>query len=167
MAVRAGALAHALLDLPLHGVGLGLPVAALQIVHDALKGLIERPLAPGLIVVEGELLAPGSIEDDVQHLGGELFHRVGELEAVLGGQGVEIHPGDAVGLDIVPARGGNGPVQDGQGLVGDDELRVHLHLGAQAGAGGAGAEGVVEGEHPGGELLDGHAAVLAGVILGE
>ena len=38
---------------------------------------------------------------------------------------------------------------------------------AQAGAGGAGAEGVVEGEHAGGQLLYGDTAVLAGIVLGE
>ena len=167
MAVGAGALAHALFDLPLHGIGLGLPVAAFQIVDDALEGLVQRALAPGLVVVEGELFPLRAVQDDVQHLRRQLFHRVGELEVVLGGQRVEVHPGDTVGLDVVPARGGDGPVQNGQGLVGDDELRVHLHLGAQTGAGGAGAEGVVEGEHPGGQLLDGHAAVLTGVVLGE
>src|SRR5699024_10071325 len=90
-----------------------------------------------------------------------------ELELVLFGESLEVHAGDGVPLDIAPAAGGNGPLQDGKLLVGDDEVGVHLKLGAQAGTGGAGAEGVVEGEHAGGELLDGDAAVLAGVVLGE
>ena len=166
-AVGAGALAHALLQLPAHGVALGLLVAALQVVDDALEGLHQGALAVGPVIGELELLPLGAVEDDVQHLRRQVLHRGGELEAVLLGQGLEVHPGDGVPLDVVPAGGGDGPVQDGQVLVGDDEVRVHLQLGAQAGAGGAGAEGVVEGEHAGGELLDGDAAVLAGVVLGE
>ena len=79
----AGALAHALLNLPLHGVGLGLPVAALQVVYDALKGLVQRALAPRLVVIQGQLFPLGAIENDVHHLAGQLFHRVGELELVL------------------------------------------------------------------------------------
>src|SRR5699024_12591768 len=61
-----------------------------------------------------------------------------------------------------PSGGGDGPLQNGQTAVVDDEVRVHLQLSPQAGTGGAGAEGVVEGEHAGGELLNGDAAVLTG-----
>ena len=167
LALGAGALAHALLDLPLHGVRLGFPVAALQVVDNALEGLVQGALAPGLVVVQGELLPLGAVQDDIHHLIRQLLHRVAELEAVLFGQGVEVHPGDAVGLDVVPARGGDGPLQNGQGTVWEDALRVDLHLAAQPGAGGTGPVGVVEGEHPGGELLNGYPAVLAGVVLGK
>ena len=110
LAGGAGALGHALLQLPLHGVGLGLPVAALQVVDNALEGLVQGALAPGLVVAEGELLPLGAVEDHVQHLVRQLLHRVGELEAVLFRQGVEVHPGDAVRLDVVPAGGGDGPL---------------------------------------------------------
>ena len=43
----AGALAHALLQLPAHGVGLGLLIPALQVVADPLKGLVQGAPAPG------------------------------------------------------------------------------------------------------------------------
>ena len=162
---RAGALAHAVLQLPAHGVGLGLLVPALQVVADPLKGLVQGALAPGLVIVEGELLPPGAVEDHVHHLGGQVLRRGVQLEAVLFGQSVEVHPGDAVGLDVAPAGGGDGPLQNGQVLVGNDELRIHLQLAAQAGAGGTGPVWVVEGKHPGSEFLNGHAAVLAGVVL--
>ena len=49
----------------------------------------------------------------------------------------------------------------------DHEGGVGLQLVPQTGTGGAGAEGIVEGEHPGGQLLHGDTAVLAGVVLGE
>ena len=77
VAVRTRALAHAVLNLPLHGVRLGLPVAALQVVDDALKGLVQGALAPGLVVVQLQLLPLGAIQDDVQHLRGEFLHRIG------------------------------------------------------------------------------------------
>ena len=167
MAGRAGALAHAVLQVLLAGVGLGLGVAALQVVADALKGLVEDALAPGLVVVELQLLALGAVEDDVPGLGGEVLPGGVQGETVLLGQGLEVHPGDAVRADGVPAHGLDGPAQDGLGLVRDDPVRVHPLLAAETHAGGAGAEGVVEGEHPGRQLLQGDAAVLAGVVLGK
>ena len=124
----AGALAHALLQLPLHAVRLGLPIAALQIVHDALKGLIQGPLAPGLVIVQRQLLPPGAVQDHVHDLFRQVFYRGVQLELIFLGQGIEVHPGDAVPLHVVPARGGDGPLHNGQVLVGDNELRVDLHL---------------------------------------
>src|SRR5699024_12363856 len=64
--------------------------------HDAL------PIFPGLL---GEVL-PGGIQ----------------LEAVLLGEGVKVHPGDAVPPDVVPAAGLDGPLQDGQVLVRHHQL---------------------------------------------
>jgi hypothetical protein len=52
LAHRAGALAHDLLQLPAGGLGLGVPVTAFHVVADALEGLAEGALAPGLVVVE-------------------------------------------------------------------------------------------------------------------
>ena len=48
----------------LHAVGLGLPVAALQVVDNALKGLLRMPdLAPGAFVGHGELFTLGAVEN--------------------------------------------------------------------------------------------------------
>ena len=102
-AVGAGPLAHALLQLPAHGVGLGLPVAALQVVHHPLEGLHQGPLAVGPVVGELELLPLGAVEDHVQHLRGQVLYRGVELEAIFFGQGLEVHPGDGIPLDVVPA----------------------------------------------------------------
>ena len=162
-----GALGHQLLQLPLAGIGLGLLVAALHVVADALKGLIQHALAPGLVVVELQLLPAGAVEDDAPHVLRQGLPGVGEGEVVFLRQGVEVHPGDAVPPDVVPAAGLDGPLQDGEGLVRHDQFRIHLQLAAQTRTGGTGTEGVVEGEHPGRQLLDGDAAVLAGIILGE
>ena len=119
------------------------------------------------MVGELELFPPGAMEDDLLGLRGEVLERGGELEAVLLAQGLKVHPGDGIPLHILPAGDGDGAVQDGQGGVGDDQLGIGFHLAAQTGAGGAGAEGTVEGEHPRGQFLNGDAAVLAGVVLGE
>ena len=167
LAGGAGALAHHLLQLFLAGVGLGLLEAALNIVADALKGLVQRALAPGLVIVQLQLFPLGAVEDDVFHLCGKLLPGGVQGEMVFLGQSVEVHPGDAVGADIPPAAGLDGPFQNGFALIRNHQGRVHLHLAAKARAGGAGAEGIVEGEHPGRQLLDGDAAVLAGVVLGE
>jgi len=162
-----GALRHHFLQLPLAGVALGLLIAPFHIVADALKDLVQNALAPGLVIVELQLLPLGAVEDDVLHLVAQILPGRGELEAVFFGQGVKIHPGDAIRADIAPAAGLDGAVQNGKVGVRHHQGRVRLELAAQTRAGGAGAEGVVEGEHPGRQLLDGDAAVLAGVILGE
>ena len=128
---------------------------------------MQHALAPGLVVFQRQLFAAGAVENHVLHPVGQPLPGGGQGEGVFLGQGVEIHTADAVGADGLPAAGGNGAVQNGKRLVGDDEGGVGLELHAKAGADGAGAEGIVEREHPGGQLLDGDAAVVAGVVLGE
>ena len=86
---------------------------------------------------------------------------------VLFAQGLKVHPGYGIVLDIAPAGGLYAPVGYGQGQIGHYYGRIHPHLDAKAGAGGAGAVWVIEGEGPGGQLLYGYAAVLAGVVLRE
>ncbi|MPM10219.1 hypothetical protein SDC9_56547 [bioreactor metagenome] len=166
-AVGAGMLAHAVFQFPAHGVRLGLTVPSLQIVADPFKGLMENPLPTGLVVVQSQFFALGAVEDHVNHLFGQFSHGGGQAKMIPPGEGVEIHPRDAVALDVVPAGGGDGAVQDGEGGIGYHQVRVHLELAAEPCTGGAGSVRVVEGEHPGGELLDGDPAVLAGVVLGE
>ena len=68
LAGRAGAGGHQALDLLLAGIGLGLLIPALQVVADALEGLVQHTLAPGLVIVELQLFAAGAVEDNVLHL---------------------------------------------------------------------------------------------------
>ena len=82
-------------------------------------------------------------------------------------QRVEVHPRDAVAAHVVPARGADRAVEQGNALVRDDQIGVYFKLRAEARAGRARAEGIVEREHTRRQLLDGNAAVLAGVILRE
>ena len=128
---------------------------------------MQRSLAPGLVVFQRQLFALGAVEDDILHLAGQLGVGGAEGEIVAFAEGIEVHAGDAVGADGVPAGGHHRAVQNGLALVRDHQRGVHLQLHAKAGAGGACAERTVEGEQAGRQLLDGHAAVLAGVVLGE
>ena len=79
--------------------------------------------------------------------------------------------GDRLGHLLVVVRGAGGPGQDRplaqrQRRVGHDQLRVDLHLRAEARAALAGAVRRVEGEHPRLELGHRGAAVQAGEALG-
>ena len=68
---------------------------------------------------------------------------------------------------LVARPGGDGPLGQGELLIGDDELGVHLEPGADSGAGGAGAVGGVEGEGARLHLVQGQGVLVgAGALLG-
>ena len=167
LAGGTGTLGQVLLDLLFAGFALRLVIPPLQIVADALKRLMQHALATGLVVVQLQLLAAGAIEDDLLHRVAELAVRLAQGELILLAQRLEIHPADAIGADGGPAGSCDSAVQNGLALVRHDQRRVGLQLNAQPCTGGAGAEGTVEGEQAGRQLLDGDAAVLAGVVLGK
>ena len=132
------------------------------------EGLVVDAVAGGApVVLELQLFTAGAVEDLLPGFLGQVLPGGGEGEAVLQGHGVKVHPGDGVGLDGVPAHNLDGALGQALFLVGDDEILVGHQLHAKAGAGRAGAVGVVEGEHPGRELRHGHAAVVAGVVFRE
>jgi len=163
----AGALAHALLQLRAHALALRLLIAAFEVVDDALKRLVEHALAARLVVVQLQLFALRAVEDHVHDLRREFFHRLAQREMIFLRQRVEVHPRDAVAAHVVPPRRADSPIEDGERLIRNDQLRIDLELAAETRTGRARAEGIVEREHPRRQLLDGHAAVLAGVVLRE
>ena len=114
-----------------------------------------------------QLFALRAVEDYVHDLRREFFHRLAQREMIFLRQRVEVHPRDAVAAHVVPPRRADSPVEDGERLIRNDQLRIDLELAAEARTGRARAEGIVEREHPRRQLLDGHAAVLAGVVLRE
>ena len=126
LTVRAGTLAHQLLQLLPAGVGLGLLIAALDVVADALKGLLQNTLAPGLVIVQLQCLPLGAVENDVFRLIAEAVPRLRQGKLVLFAQSVEVHPGNTVPPDVVPAAGLNRPVQNGLFPVLHNEGRVGL-----------------------------------------
>ena len=156
---RARHLAHEALEALPAGVGLRLAVAALDIGTHALEGGVVGPLATvavagddvdlGLVPLEqrgarqrGELV-PGRVEVEAELLP----ERVGEPEEVVG--------------DVGAAPGRDGTLAERRTGVGDDQLGVDLHLGAETGAHRAGAEGGVEGERAGLEVVG-----VDGVVVG-
>ena len=126
LTVRAGTLAHQLLQLLPAGVGLGLLIAALDVVADALKGLLQNALAPGLVIVQLQGFPLGAVEDDVFRLIAETVPRLSQGKLVLFTQSVEVHPGNAVPPNVVPAAGLNRPAQNGLFTVLHNEGRVGL-----------------------------------------
>ena len=148
-------------------MALGLLIAAVKVVDNALKLPLDHPEALVSFIMELELLPLGAVQNGVDGLFGDILDRLGQLEMIAAGQSLKIHSGYGVALYIAPAGGADAAVHNAQVGVGYDELRVHKQLNAQARAGGAGAVGVVEGEEPGRQLLNGDAAALAGVILGK
>ena len=165
VACRAGAGAQKLLDLLLARVALRLGKAPFEVVGHALERLIQNALAARLVIVHLELFALRAVEDDLPHLRGQLLHRCAQRELILLRERFKIHPADAVGADGVPSGGDDRPVEDGETVIRDDERGVGLELAAEPRTGRAGAVGVVEREHARRQLLDAHAAVVAGVVL--
>lgn len=86
---------------------------------------------------------------------------------VLFRQRFKVHARNAVAAHVVPARGADRAVEQGNALIRDDELGVDLELRAEACARRACAERVVEREHARRQLFDGDAAVLARIVLRE
>ena len=166
-AVAGGAvhLGHALLDIGAHGGALRLLVAALEVIDDALELALDDAVALVALVAQLKRLALRAVEDGVHGLLRQVPERIGQLEMIALGQRLEIHAGDRVPADVVPAGGDDAAVHDREIGVGHDELRIDQKLHAEPRTGRAGAVRVVEGEQARLQLLDGDAAVLAGVVL--
>ena len=128
---------------------------------------MQHALTTGLIVFQRQLLPLRTVEDHILHGGGELLIGRAEGEVILLRQGIEIHTGDAVGADGVPARGHHRAVENRLALIGHHQRGVHLLLHAETCAGRACTEGVIEGEQAGRQLFNGDTAVLTGVVLRE
>ena len=162
---RAGHLAHVALEALPAAVGLRLLVPALDEGHHALERRRVRPLTPvpvavahldlRLVPVQQRLLGalrqpcPGDVRTEAERVG----ERADEAAEVV--PGVPVRPGVQRAL------------VERLLLVRDDQLRVDLHAGADAGAVRAGAEGGVEGEGARLQLLERQVVVRAVEVLGE
>ena len=144
-----------------------LAVAALEVGDDALEGGVEGAAAILALVFEVYLLAVGAVEQLIDDIVGKLAHGRIQRKAVLVGQPLQIHLRHGIRLGAVPAGDLNGSLRQRLAAVGDDHVGVHLQKHAEAGTGGTGAVGVVEGEHARRQFLDGDVAVRAGVVLGK
>ncbi len=163
--VRAGLLGHVALDPLAVGLGVGLLVAALELVEDALEAdLVGAPAAEAVGVGDLVAVVAGAVEEDLFLRLLQLRPGLVDVDAVLVGDRRDQPPpvgGDAA----VP--GLQRPLGQREGLVGDDQLGVDHPLEAEPVAALAGAVGRVEGEDPRLQLGDRGAAVEAGELLGE
>ena len=158
-------LAHVLLDLLTRPVRLGLAVAALQPRDDALEDRLVGALAVEAVLVgDVHRAVARAVEDELLVLGLERLPRRVEVEAAELGH-ADLQPGEVLAAGARPRR--QRALGQRQGVVGHDQLGVHLELGAQAEADRAGPVGRVEGEAARGRLLEADAAVGAGQVLGE
>ena len=164
MAGRTRAFAHDLLDLAARPVAVCLAVAALEIGDDALERLTHHA-ARNAADRQLEHLVSRAVEQLVERLSGQFLNGRFERKAVLSAERSVVHIGNAARLGVRPAGRADRALLDGQSAVGDDAVGVHDLLNAEAGADRARAVGIVEREHARRQLLNGNAAVIAGVVL--
>ena len=166
VAVRALHARHKAADFLLHPLAARLAEAALQIFHDALKGVVVHPTAKLVGAVHLDLFAVGAVEQGVHRLGAHLLDGRVQRKAVFFAKAEVIHLAHRA-FSVVPAAGLDGTLPDGKAAVGQDAILVHPHKGAKAGAFFAGAQWVIEGEEPGRQVADGNAVLRAGKVLAE
>ena len=166
MAVRALHAGHKAADLFLHPLAVGLAEAALQIFHDALKGVVVHPTAELVGAMHLDLFAVGAVEQGVHRLGAHLLDGRIQREAIFFTKAKIIHLAHRA-FSVVPAAGLDGTLPDGKAAVGQDAILIHPHKGAKAGAFFAGTQRVIEGEEPGRQVADGDAVLRAGKVLAE
>ena len=118
-------------------------------------------MAHAVVVGEGDLVVARAVEHHVTEGLGQALPRLGH--------GLAIGAGERFQRLLVIGRGGAGAGPRGdraageaQALVGHDEIGLEEELGAEPVASRAGAVGIVEGEQPGLDLLDGEAGNGAG-----
>jgi hypothetical protein len=125
----------------------------------------EAAHAVPLAVLPGFLGIVALAFDDPAALGvGEVLEGFVERDAVSAGGAFEVGLALGVGAALESA---NEAFLDGEGFVGDGFAEVEAEGAAEAAAGGAGAEGVVEGEEAGGGSGQGEVAVGAAPVGGE
>ena len=144
--------------------GVGLAPAALEVGQDALEGLGDLIFAGVVVIGEFDLLGPGAAQDDGPGLFREVAPGQVHREAVVAAERLQ-------GLGVERGRtarpGGDGALVQGLVAVGDDQVGVEGQFDAEAVAGRAGAERVVEREQPRLDLADRKAGHRAGEFLGE
>ena len=166
VAVRAFHAGHKAADFFLHPLAAGLAEAALQIFHNALKGVVVHPAAELVGAVHLDLFAVGAVEQGVHRLGAHLLDGRIQRKTVFFAKAKIIHLAHRA-LGVIPAAGLDGTLPDGKAAVGQDAILVHPHKGAKAGAFFAGTQRVIKGEEPGRQVADGNAVLRAGKVLAE
>ena len=164
-ALRADAVAHVLLDLLAHELGLGLGVAPLQVGEDAVEaGRVVAHAALVVAIAHGHASAAGAVEEEVALLLGQVVP--GRLEVDLEGLGDRrddlLEPAERE-LPVRQQR----PLGDRDRAVRDDQVGVDLARGPEPVARRARPVGAVEREDARLDLGQRDAAVDAGELLAE
>ena len=167
LALRARHLAHVALVALAAPVGVGLGVPSLDERDDALEPGRVGPVAAVAVAVLHVDLVVLAVEQRFRGpLGQRLPRRVHREAQVFAERGDD--PQEVVGRAGPLRPGRDGALAERQVVVGNDQLRVDLELGADPGAARAGAVGRVERERPRLDLVDGDRVVVgAGHLLRE
>src|SRR5450432_3074311 len=136
----------------------------LQVREHALEFFLEGLLAAVLLEAELDLLPRDAVEDEVAVLLRQLAPRHVLVDLEVGGDRVEDLVEEGA---VAPLPRLDRSLLQRQLVVGDDEIAVEEHLGADAVARGARARRVVEGEQPRRDLRIGNPAGRAGEFLRE
>ena len=166
VARRTRTFAHHFFNFAARPIAVGLAVATLQIGDDALERLAHHA-ARNAADRQLERFITGAVQQLVERLLGELLDGRFERKAVLFAERGVVHTRDRTRVGAAPAGRTNGTLLDGKMAVRDNAVRVNTLLDAQTGAHRTRAVWVVEREHARRKLLDGNAAVVAGVVLRE
>ena len=164
VARRTRTFAHHFFNLAARPLAVGLAVAAFKVRDDALERLAHHA-ARNAADRQLEHLVSRAVEQLVERLSGQFINGRFERKAVLSAERSVVHIGNAARLGVRPAGRADRALLDGQSAVGDDAVGVHDLLNAEAGADRARAVRIVEREHARRQLLNGDAAVIAGVVL--
>ena len=162
MAVRAFHRAHAEGDFFPNPVGLGVPEPPFQIRNYALKNLAVGTGTKIVAFGKSNGLISGTVQDHILHRFRQFLKGSIQRKAVVLGQSFVVHLRHTEAK--VPAAGFYRILPDGQGAVRHHQIRVHLHKGAQSGAGGASPGGVVKGKQIGFRFGHGNVVLRASVI---
>ncbi len=164
LACGARHLAHEALEALAAGVRLRLGVPALDVRDHAFVRRVVGALAPVAVLVADVDLPLEAVEQRLAHLGRQAGPRHVHAKAHGVAQRLDEPTEVVAGRRRGPRR--EGSVVEAAGRVGDDELGVDLHAGAEAGAVRAGAERAVERERAGLELLEREVVIGAVEVLG-
>ena len=163
-AFRTGFLRHVFLIGLFHGVRGSFPVPSFQGRDDALKAGGIFPRSVGAFIGNADLVVPGTVEQGVHARFIDLLQGRIQRETVLVAHRAEILRRDSVVFRGVETHQVHGAFPQGHPFIRENRFPGDLHPDSQAAAGRAGSIGAVEGEHPGRQLLDGHAAVRTGIV---
>ena len=161
----AGCAGHAFFQFLPGRVGLSVPIAAGNVVEDALKGLLQHAHTIAAIIGHAQFFLAGSVEDHLHGLRRQGLHRRGQGETIFLCQGFKIHAENGIRPGTLPTAGLDRTVKNRLILIRDHQVCIRHQPEAQAGTFRASAAGIVEGEHSGLQIRHADAAILAGIIL--